>query len=115
MKEYEKLLALCRTCVNSLNSAMDMDLPSSLKMQLRQKIFILEAAIADFSIKDNEYADSELHESEPIPSDLKEASRNFERKIIVRAIETYGSKRKAAKALGLDHSTLIKKCQRYEI
>ena len=46
---------------------------------------------------------------------LKGAVEDLEKRIIVKAIEANGSKRKAATALGVDHSTLIKKCQRYGI
>lgn len=46
---------------------------------------------------------------------LKKSVEAFEKDIIRDAIAKYGSKRKAATALGVDHSTLIKKCQRYEI
>ena len=35
--------------------------------------------------------------------------------MIESALERCGSKRKAAKALGVDHSTLVKKCQRLGI
>lgn len=46
---------------------------------------------------------------------LKKSVESFEKDIIRDAIGQYGSKRKAASALGMDHSTLIKKCQRYGI
>lgn len=46
---------------------------------------------------------------------LKAAVEDLEKTLILRAIKKNGSKRKAAAALGVDHSTLIKKCQRYGI
>ncbi|QAT43655.1 sigma-54 interaction domain-containing protein [Aminipila luticellarii] len=50
-----------------------------------------------------------------IEGNLKKSVESFETDMIRRAIAQYGSKRKAASALGVDHSTLIKKCQRYGI
>ncbi len=47
--------------------------------------------------------------------DLKAATTSVERLLIEKAICEFGSKRKAAAALGIDHSTLVKKCQRYGI
>ena len=109
MTESERLLAVCRTCINSLNSVLSAGLPNNTVLQIKQNLFMLEAAMQDFSATPYDAADTSL------PTDLKKASMEFEKKIILRAIESYGSKRKAAKALNLDHSTLIKKCQRYGI
>lgn len=47
--------------------------------------------------------------------DLKAATTALERRIIEKALTEFHSKRKAAAALGIDHSTLVKKCQRYGI
>lgn len=102
MTDNEKLLALCRACMNSLNSVLNADLPNNMMLQIKQNLFMLEAAIQDF-------------DEQELPTDLKKASIEFEKAIILKAIDIYGSKRKAAKALNLDHSTLIKKCQRYGI
>ena len=44
---------------------------------------------------------------------LREQVSAYERDIILRAIEREGSMRKAALALGVDHSTLVKKCRQY--
>ena len=44
---------------------------------------------------------------------LKNARENLEIEYIKAALDQYISKRKAAKALGIDHSTLVLKCQRY--
>ena len=44
-------------------------------------------------------------------ADLKEQVRAYEREIITRAIAAYGSKRKAAEALGVDIGTIVRKTQ----
>ncbi len=46
---------------------------------------------------------------------LKQAVARVEMTMIKEAIQEYGSKNKAAEVLGVDHSTLVRKCQRYEI
>lgn len=46
---------------------------------------------------------------------LKEQVGAFEHEIIFRALEKHGSLRKAAVALGVDHSTLVKKCKQYAL
>ena len=109
MTESDRLLAVCRTCINSLNSVLGAGLPNNTVLQIKQNLFMLEAAMQDFSATPYDATDTSL------PTDLKKASMELEKKIILRAIESCGSKRKAAKALNLDHSTLIKKCQRYGI
>ena len=53
--------------------------------------------------------------SDASDNSLKNAVAALETRMITKAISTYGSKRKAAVALGIDHSTLVKKCQRYGI
>ena len=45
---------------------------------------------------------------------LKDAVLDFEMKIIRAAINQYGSQKKAAKALGMDQSTLFRKMRRYD-
>ena len=52
------------------------------------------------------------HLSSRTTGTLREQVAEFEREIILRAIEREGSLRKAAKVLGVDHSTLVKKYQR---
>lgn len=47
--------------------------------------------------------------------DLKASTIAFEKRIIEKALDKFQTKRKAAAALGIDHSTLVKKCQRYHI
>ncbi|MGN0658798.1 MAG: sigma-54 interaction domain-containing protein [Emergencia sp.] len=46
---------------------------------------------------------------------LKAATESLERQMITSAIARCGSKRKAAQDLGVDHSTLVKKCQKLGI
>ncbi len=49
------------------------------------------------------------HTGAEIDIDLREAVRRFERRIIDRAIEMHGSKRAAARALGVDIGTIVRK------
>ena len=51
------------------------------------------------------------HQDEDLP--LKQQVAAYEREIILHTLEHTGSMRKAAKALGVDHSTLVKKCRQY--
>lgn len=46
---------------------------------------------------------------------LKQRVAAYEQEIILQALEQKGSLRKAAEALGVDHSTLVKKCKRYAL
>jgi len=46
---------------------------------------------------------------------LPEAVARLEREIIVNALKTYGSQRKAAGPLGINQSTLARKAKRYGI
>ena len=46
---------------------------------------------------------------------LKASTIALEKHIIEKALATFHTKRKAATALGIDHSTLVKKCQRFGI
>lgn len=55
----------------------------------------------------------ENHTSEKLT--LKQAVGRLEKMMIQNAIGECGSKNKAAEMLGVDHSTLIRKCQRYGI
>jgi len=45
-------------------------------------------------------------------NDLKQAVQAYEQRLILAAIDRYGSIRRAAQALGVDHSTLVKKLKR---
>ena len=47
--------------------------------------------------------------------DLKSAVDSLEISMIKKALRDFPSVRKAAAALGIDHSTLIKKCRKYEL
>lgn len=52
--------------------------------------------------------------AEPIEGKkLKDAVVQLEKRMIQEALEQCGSKRKAAAMLGIDHSTLVKKCKQY--
>ena len=48
-----------------------------------------------------------------VPGTLKQQVSAYEREIVLRAVEQEGSIRRAAKALGVDHSTLVKKFRQY--
>ncbi len=49
----------------------------------------------------------------PAPGTLKQQVSAYERELITQAVEREGSIRRAAKALGVDHSTLVKKFRQY--
>ncbi|MHB8917885.1 MAG: sigma-54 interaction domain-containing protein [Desulfocucumaceae bacterium] len=49
----------------------------------------------------------------PIP--LRTASEILERKLIAKALQLFGSTRKAAKILGVSHPTVIRKAQKYKL
>lgn len=49
----------------------------------------------------------------PIP--LRTASEILERKLISKALQLFGSTRKAAKILGVSHPTVIRKAQKYKL
>jgi len=51
----------------------------------------------------------------PNTGTLKAATESLERQLIQESMAKHDSKRKAAAALGIDHSTLIKKCKRLGI
>jgi TyrR family helix-turn-helix protein len=44
---------------------------------------------------------------------LQETVTEIEKDLITRAIENFGSQRKAAEPLGIDHSTLSRKIKKY--
>lgn len=64
---------------------------------------------------DTPLAELQAHYLQNADNSLKEAVAEFEKDLIQNAVAEHGSKRKAATALHIDHSTLIKKCQRYGI
>ncbi len=120
MGKETRLLNLCESTINTLNNALNSNIPKELEVSLKQKLFLLNAGISDFkeeNINDNniERNTTKKYYLDKNQSNLKQAVVDFEKDIIKDAIDKYGSKRKAAKALGVDHSTLIKKCQRYGI
>ena len=60
----------------------------------------------------------DIHKSEEDskePASLKEAVENLEKKMIVEAVQKYGSVNKAAVALGLSQPALWKKCKKLDI
>lgn len=58
---------------------------------------------------------SQTNSSNSQEGGLKHRVAAYERELILQALEQHGSIRKAAQALGLDHSTLVKKCQRHDL
>lgn len=54
-----------------------------------------------------------FHGSAAPPGTLKQQVSAYERELVLHAIEREGSIRRAAKALGVDHSTLVKKLRQY--
>ncbi|MBL7213913.1 MAG: transcriptional regulator, partial [Desulfobacteraceae bacterium] len=48
-------------------------------------------------------------------SNLSNAVARTEKELIIRALKTYGTQRKAARLLGIDQSTLARKAKRYGI
>lgn len=54
-------------------------------------------------------------EAGPLRASLKTQLQTFERELILGALERTGSLRKAAVSLGVEHSTLVKKCKRLGI
>lgn len=49
----------------------------------------------------------------PAQGTLKEQVQAFERQLILKTLRSAGSMRKAAQMLGVDHSTIVKKCRQY--
>lgn len=45
----------------------------------------------------------------------KEAKEQFEREYLLRAIDTFGSARKVAEQIKVDHSTIVKKAAKFGI
>lgn len=116
MADQDKILSLCANCSKIVKKIMDSDMPQEVQASLNQNLFILDTAIEQLSAAVSEGFSSEEKSSRgTVPTDLKAAVEAFEMSIIREAIEACGSKRKAAGAMNMDHSTLIKKCQRYGI
>lgn len=112
MDQEKNILNLFKNTIAALKTAINSDINKSLQIQLNQKLFLLETALNDFKENHVDLKKSYLQENE---HNLKKSVAAFEKDIIRDAIALHGSKRKAATALGVDHSTLIKKCQRYGI
>ena len=132
MEQNERILSLCESCIKTLRSVLNADLPMNINMALTQKLFLLETGLEELqsasapnssqtNASDGRHMVASKDMSSPYSyytdkyTSLKDAVKEFEKDIIVDAIQEHGSKRKAAVALGMDHSTLIKKCQRYGI
>ena len=132
MEQSERILSLCESCINTLKTALSADLPMNINMALNQKLFLLETGLEELQSASLSDSAQEItpdtshmvdpdHTSSPYSyytdktDSLKDAVTEFEKDIITDAIQVNGSKRKAATSLGMDHSTLIKKCQRYGI
>ena len=67
----------------------------------------LPDSICDTAATSRSYPDT------PITMNLKRAKETVERDLIKRALAQTGSTRKAAKLLGVDHSTVVRKARRY--
>lgn len=126
MERNETLLMLCESCINTLKNTLESEgLPTSVSMALGQKLFLLETGLEELksssdsgqpvSAQAMSYSYLQNHYLQKSSGSLKDAVTEFEKDLIIKTIEENGSKRKAAAALKTDHSTLIKKCQRYGI
>ena len=54
-----------------------------------------------------------FHGTASVPGTLKQQVAAYEKEIVLQAVEREGSIRRAARALGVDHSTLVKKFRQY--
>lgn len=61
------------------------------------------------------FSGTAVPEAGPQRASLKTQLQTFERELILGALERTGSLRKAAASLGVEHSTLVKKCKRLGI
>lgn len=61
------------------------------------------------------FSGTAVPEAGPLRASLKTQLQTFERELILGALERTGSLRKAAASLGVEHSTLVKKCKRLGI
>lgn len=115
MANKEKILSLCENCSKMTKRLIDADGFRDFNASLNQNLFILDTAIDQLysAVKEEFLSCSE--EKALLPTDLKKAIEAYEISIIKKAVEAHGSKRKAATALNVEPSTLIKKCQRYGI
>ncbi len=158
----QSLLDICENYLSSIKSLVSKKAPGELRIQLDQKLFLLDASLYELRKNFSQAAEantasaasiSAAHsndlagsaglkgaasamtymagtagtqagaaagnytasQAEGLPESLKKAVEDYEKSIILKAIDMKGSKRKAATALGMEHSTLIKKCQRYGI
>lgn len=127
MNHNLNVLMLCENCISCLKEAINSCITKEAAITLSQKLFLLETAMDTLKSETNHpketntsanffpevcLSDTYLSKAD---NSLKKAVEEFEKDIIRSAISENGSKRKAATALKVDHSTLIKKCQRYKI
>ena len=69
--------------------------------------------IEDVVLPDDRKVDTKSIRSFPSSQPLKEAVEALERQMISGALDTYGSTRKAARALGISQPTIVRKAARY--
>lgn len=88
-----------------------------LKNVLERMVVVNTSEVIDVNVVQSmlNLGNAQMSEIPDNSNTLKAAVEDLEIRIIKRAIAENKSKRKAATALGIDHSTLIKKCQRYGI
>lgn len=79
----------------------------------RMVILCYPHVVAADDVADVLYPEKPVMQSERYT--LKAQVQAFERQVIVRTLHSAGSMRKAAQILGVDHSTIVKKCRMYGI
>lgn len=113
-KQYAKNVSIDKEAIDLLISY---DWPGNIR-ELKNLIERLVVISTDGNISaenilqslNTDYIHRDPHEMN-IPINLKDHLRAYEKTLISTALKQHGSKRKAAKALGIDHSTLIRKCR----
>ncbi len=113
--KYKNMLTLCENCISTLKQVEEKTSSKEIRLMLNQKLLILESALDACKESTDNLADTRFPFNFDCSMSLKEQVEGFEKTVLKNAILENGSKRKAAKALNTDHSTLIKKCQRYGI
>lgn len=103
----KKLLPSTRTVLNSY------DWPGNVR-ELKNVIENVLVSVADYFIKPEHLPNVFIQQNISEPSSLKEQVNAFEQSIIEKAIHKHGSIRKAADALQVHHSTLVKKRKKWK-